>query len=218
MPDDDLLERDLEEWLTGSSGPAGDEAHEVPERPADEVEAARLMRWVRSIDRETARVKKLAADNVAQVKAWEDDRLGGLLDRRARLVRSLEGWMRVFDHSTRTFPAGKLSLRNPGGSTRTEITDEAAVVKWAQENSRLDLLKLTGSKSAIAAATKPGPDAAWPDETETAVGLVITTGDCVGEIVPGVVQVRPRRKTFSLTITDPVQPKEEHHHGRTEDT
>jgi hypothetical protein len=198
-PGDELLLADLEDFLAGRSG-ASPPTEEI-EAPVDEETAAGMMRALRWVKREVAKLTRIHNSQVTELDAWLDDRTGGLLARQAALERALEGWTRLHNVSSRAFPAGKVALR--AGVSRIEFTDPAAYIAWCETN-RPALLKRPDpevSKSnvntAIDGATLVvAAEADFPDTSQLARQLVDPPS---GQVVPGVVIVVPRDKKFTAT-------------------
>ncbi|HEY5024718.1 MAG TPA: host-nuclease inhibitor Gam family protein [Acidimicrobiales bacterium] len=146
MSDDDLVEKDLDEWLDieipvreipGADGaPPTVEVLPAPDEAAADLLLYRLSRR----EEEAARYRAIAEARIAPVRAWLADRLFGVEKETVQLSRSLELYLRFwvrFHKRTKTLslPNGQLSLSKP--REKVVVTDEAAFLGWAREHNLL---------------------------------------------------------------------------------
>ena len=194
----DPLGDDLAEFAAerATSGSFDDAAEQTPPENADD--ANRMLRWLRSLERQAAEIADRADAERALVDVWQRDRTAGIDRQIERLSKALEGWMRgqfeMRGTTTEKLPAGDLWLR--GGQTSVVTTSDAELVPWLVRHGLEGAVQVTESaiKSPMKAAFETGDvvdgDAGPDHEFRQATFR--------GDTVPGVVLRVPTRKTFSI--------------------
>lgn len=188
-----------------------------PPETIDDTRAVRLLRRLRHVRAEAARVSELAASERWAVNVWESDRLSGLERADAWITAALEGYARMVHART-----GRKSVPLPGGTLQlraaplsVEVYDPDAFRAWCEAEGRDDLLgpppPPPPNKGAIKKALLLGPAdpiAALDEEGRAGYLAVVLDGgeDVVdqdggdpapsAEVVPG---LRLRRDPTGLT-------------------
>lgn len=185
------------EWSQDSLAVAYASLIPPPPPPTNDDDVRRLMRWLRSAERQAAEIRAAGDAEIARIRAWVDDRTAGL-DRRADMLRgALEGWVLADPRKTISTPYGV--IRRIAARPRVEITDVDAVVAFALAGGRLDWLRITPSKSALAHAGQPGPRV----EVEGVDGPACAAVDINGEVIPGIVFAERAQDSVSIRTAQP---------------
>lgn len=124
---DDTLLADLDAWIADADGFHTAAALEDPPMPValqDEAAANRMLRALGRLAVDEAKIRAVAADEVARIAAFVEDRCAGIARRRDWIERSLEGWLRgqPDDVKTVTLPNGVVQRRQP--RRRVVVLDE----------------------------------------------------------------------------------------------
>jgi hypothetical protein len=128
--------------------------------PPDEDVADRMLRTMRGLDRQAARVDELVRVEVGRIERFADDRRGVIRRRREYLERSLEQWGRAINadqpkRATLQLPNGTVSVRT--AQPRLEaFADDETLERIAKEHPGWVRRKPAAAKDPIKRATKPG--------------------------------------------------------------
>jgi hypothetical protein len=228
MPDDELIEADLDEYLAievpVEHPDPEDPDHEVV-LPAEDADMAdRLLYKRRRLRAEAIKIMELATRRREDITRWERDRTGGIEREEERIGTSLEAfhraWLRANPRTkTLKLPNGALALRKPGRG-KILVTDEQAFIAWCKANGREDLLryephirkaeladeeKITRHEGVQVNDPERGGELVqtWRLMAKTAPRANLETGEFKAETVsvPGVVYAEPVQERFSITLT-----------------
>ena len=126
------VERDLDEFVEGDVWPEPQEDGEPTPLP-DPTAVSGVLRRLKRLAADAALIQQVAADDVARINAFTEDRLSGIESQRRWGERSLENFMRIFGPSAKKrslkLSDGTLKLTKP--SERVVVTDEKAFLEWA---------------------------------------------------------------------------------------
>ena len=121
------VERDLDEFVEGDVWPEPQEDGEPTPLP-DPTAVSGVLRRLKRLAADAALIQQVAADDVARINAFTEDRLSGIESQRRWGERSLENFMRIFGPSAKKrslkLSDGTLKLTKP--SERVVVTDEKA--------------------------------------------------------------------------------------------
>ncbi len=222
------LHDDLDAYVLGDDDMDLDADETIPP-PRDAEHANRLLRVVRGLDREAEEIERVARDEMRRIESWRDDRLTGLVKRRAAVANVLADYVRALNREnpkrkTVKFPNGTLALRAPRASV--DVTDRAKFDTWWRENVRsevaqyvrdvLDVDDVDESKIAeivelvlsrsplVSVKVEPSKSGLAQLAKGPAIGDDVPDAHALlvdGEPVPGVALVQPTVDAFSLTVT-----------------
>ena len=105
--------------------------------PRDKLDADRMLRRIRRLEDEAAEVQVVAEAEIGPIRAWQHDRLGGIVNLRTRIEKALEGFTRMANTENPrllsvNLPYGKLKLLQPPGTV--EVTDYEAFKAWEHDS------------------------------------------------------------------------------------
>lgn len=130
----DDLQNDLDAYVLGDVDAQPVDADEAFEAPPDAEQANGMLRRLRGIEREVARINALADSEVRRIEEWRSDRTHGLTKRATAIEAALEQWWRAVNRvnptrKSESLPNGKVALRSAGAG-KVEITNPAAFETW----------------------------------------------------------------------------------------
>jgi hypothetical protein len=171
-----------------------------------DVGANRMLRRLRAAEADGARVRELAAEDIAQTTKWRDRRLETISRTIDWARRSLDGWLRATHAAggpqTVKLPAGTVQLRK--SQPRIELTDvqvdETAAAAWLELARSADLtespvvVKRTLAKAVVAKIVEPGPVTGPADPEGYEPHAAMGPG---AEVVEGVTVHVPTRLAFN---------------------
>jgi hypothetical protein len=132
----EVIERDLEEFLEGESWPVPDDAG-TPQPIADERAAQGVMRRVKNLTRERAKIIDVAEAELSRIFLWRDDRIGGIDREIAFGEQALEAFARSWAEGKASgkglkLPDGRLTLTKT--VPHVEVVDRDAFMEWAVDD------------------------------------------------------------------------------------
>lgn len=177
-----------------------------PRELTGEVEANRMLRRLRAAERDAARVRETAAEDMAQTAAWRDRRLESLERTMAWARSSLEGWLRATQAAggpqTVKLPAGQVQLRKAQPRIAIdvgEVTDDVAAA-WVELAASAEvsdspvIVKRSLSARVVGAIVEAGPALGPPDPDGYEPHVAIGPG---AEVIAGVTIHVPTRLAFN---------------------
>lgn len=128
---------DLHDELDDFVAPPVDVNDEPPLDPLNEVQANGMLRRLRRLSRDRAKVQSVARAEIDQIEAWQRDRLATIDAEMEHLSATCEQWMRMHklrtETSTKKFPHGELRLRKAPEPGIVEVVDSEKVNAFAIE-------------------------------------------------------------------------------------
>lgn len=205
-------DNDLDEWLA-------QRAAEIDNEPDDLAPIDRALGVCRYLDRQRAEIEATYASRVAELATWRDQRFAVLDNRRTRIAAQLEGWARAMHERS----GGRVKTWKLANGT-IEIRAADDVVHFEENAAK------TGRRIAAAGwpsmvvdkveASKTRISTQLDDRDDLVLGPAIVGYELpkdrhdytahpiiaeTGEVIPGVVVLRPSRPRFNLRPTLPAR-------------
>jgi Bacteriophage Mu Gam like protein len=214
--DRELIEADLDEYEETWPEPVFDEeTHvDVPERLADDKAVQGVLRRLKRLHRDQMQIIDVGSAEVARIKAWVEDRVGGIQREIDWGEKACEAYWRTHGSTKkRSLPLPDGTLKLAKTKTHVEITDLEAFMEWVIERRppipgtkfdfeqirvfHPDLVRVTiePNKTALG-ALEHGFE--WEDDGIMHAPLSLPGG----ELVPGVEIQRDATDRFNVTLTD----------------
>lgn len=212
MPDRDLIERDMDDYVVGENWPEPDPAGDPIPLP-DPTAVSGTLRRLKRLAADADAINEVTDAEIRRLEQFRSDRLAGIQREIEWGERAVENFMRLFGPAAhkKSLPLADGTLKLSAPRDKVVVTNEPAFLAWAigDANRIADPTAvpahpelIRAKYSLVADATKPLARAMVPDAQadETIKRSVLALPD--GTLVPGVEIHTEKEDTFKVTLGD----------------